>query len=165
MVRSIIRQIERNLTASVGSNPDQLIRPRSAESIKASGHVTAPKGRTHDCKRPTAHHKKTLASRGPSTHEAALHAHVIVGVAVRLSAHHNPTIAAQAGSSCAKLRSKPLSRAEGLQFGFKRQSRWVVGVLYALKVKEKSRHPNQATWANVVSFAGSSQLMRRWHGP
>src|ERR1700722_18412719 len=72
MVRSIIRQIERNLTASVGSNPDQLIRPRSAESIKASGHVTAPKGRTHDCKRPTAHHKKTLASRGQSTHEAAL---------------------------------------------------------------------------------------------
>jgi len=52
MVRSVIRQIERNLTASVGSNPDQLIRPRSAESIKASGHVTAPKGRTHDCKRP-----------------------------------------------------------------------------------------------------------------
>ena len=52
MVRSVIRQIERNLTASVGSNPDRLIRPRSAKSIKASGHVTAPKGRTHDCKRP-----------------------------------------------------------------------------------------------------------------
>jgi hypothetical protein len=71
MAQSIIRQIERNLTASVGSNSDQLIRPRSAESIKASGRVTAPKGRTHDCKRPLLI-TKNLANRGPSTHEAAL---------------------------------------------------------------------------------------------
>src|SRR3954470_24695196 len=30
---------------------------------------TAPKGRTHDCKRPVLRAKKTLASWGPSTHE------------------------------------------------------------------------------------------------
>jgi hypothetical protein len=35
--------------------------------------MTAQKGRTHDCKRPLLITKKTLASRGPSTHEAALH--------------------------------------------------------------------------------------------
>jgi hypothetical protein len=53
-------------------NPDQLIRPRPAEPIKASGHVkTAPAGRTHDCKRPVLIPKKALASGGPSTHEAA----------------------------------------------------------------------------------------------
>lgn len=34
--------------------------------------MTAQKGRTHDCKRPLLITKKTLASRGPSTHEAAL---------------------------------------------------------------------------------------------
>jgi hypothetical protein len=39
MAQSVIRRIERNLTASAGSNPDQLIRPRSAESIKASGQI------------------------------------------------------------------------------------------------------------------------------
>jgi hypothetical protein len=33
--------------------------------------MTAQKGRTHDCKRPLLITKKTLASRGPSTHEAA----------------------------------------------------------------------------------------------
>jgi hypothetical protein len=60
MAQSVIRQIEKNLTASVGSNPDQLIRLRSAESIKASGHVTAPKGRTHDCKRPLLIIKRLL---------------------------------------------------------------------------------------------------------
>ena len=30
---------------------------------------TAPKGRTHDCKRPAASRDKTLAIRGPSTHD------------------------------------------------------------------------------------------------
>jgi RNase P subunit RPR2 len=33
---------------------------------------TAQKGRTHDCKRPLLITQKILASRGPSTHEAAL---------------------------------------------------------------------------------------------
>jgi hypothetical protein len=33
--------------------------------------ATAPKGRTHDCKRPVLFTKITLASWGPSTHEAA----------------------------------------------------------------------------------------------
>jgi hypothetical protein len=53
MAQSVIRRIERNLSASAGSNPDQ-IRPRSVESIKARGHVSAPKGRTHDCKHEVA---------------------------------------------------------------------------------------------------------------
>jgi hypothetical protein len=30
---------------------------------------TAPKGRTHDCKRPALFTQKTLAIRGPSTHD------------------------------------------------------------------------------------------------
>ena len=64
MAQSVIRQIERNLTASAGSNPDQLIRPRSAESIKASGHVSRTKGRTHDCKRPLLITKKLLQVGG-----------------------------------------------------------------------------------------------------
>jgi hypothetical protein len=39
MAQSVTRRIERNLTASVAFEPGQLIRPRSAESIKASGYV------------------------------------------------------------------------------------------------------------------------------
>jgi hypothetical protein len=34
--------------------------------------ATAPKGRTHDCKRPVFLTKITFAGWGPSTHEAAL---------------------------------------------------------------------------------------------
>jgi len=64
MAQSVTPRIERNLTASVGSNPDQLIRPRSAESIKASGYRTAQKGRTHDRKRPLLITKKLLQVGG-----------------------------------------------------------------------------------------------------
>jgi hypothetical protein len=39
MAQSVTRRIERNLTASVAFEPGQLIRPRSAESIKASGYA------------------------------------------------------------------------------------------------------------------------------
>src|ERR1700747_1473550 len=52
-------------------DPDKLIRPRSADSIKACGHHAAPIGRTHDRKRlllPIP--PKVLADRGPSTHDA-----------------------------------------------------------------------------------------------
>src|ERR1700751_1493013 len=51
-------------------DPDKLIRPRSADSIKACGHHAAPIGRTHDRKRlllPIP--PKVLADRGPSKHE------------------------------------------------------------------------------------------------
>src|ERR1700745_2863566 len=39
MAEAVTRRIERNLPASVAVEPGQLIRPRSAESIKASGYV------------------------------------------------------------------------------------------------------------------------------
>jgi hypothetical protein len=51
-------------------DPDKLIRPRSADPIKACGHYAAPIGRTHDRKRPLLFiTPKVLADRGPSTHE------------------------------------------------------------------------------------------------
>jgi hypothetical protein len=37
--------------ASWDHDPDKLIRPRSADSIKACGHYAAPTGRTHERKR------------------------------------------------------------------------------------------------------------------
>ena len=50
-------------------DPDKLIRPRSADSIKACGHYAAPIGRTHDRKRLLLTIAlKVLADRGPSTH-------------------------------------------------------------------------------------------------
>jgi hypothetical protein len=50
-------------------DPDKLIRPRSADPIKACGHYAAPIGRTHDRKRPLLFiTPKVLADRGPSTH-------------------------------------------------------------------------------------------------
>src|SRR5258707_12912816 len=52
-------------------DPDKLIRPRSADSIKACGHYAAPIGRTHDRKRLLLLVTlKVLAGRGPSTHES-----------------------------------------------------------------------------------------------
>ena len=54
-------------------NPDKLIRPRSADCIKACGHYAAPIGRTHDRKRlPLLITHKVLADRGPSTHESPI---------------------------------------------------------------------------------------------
>jgi len=51
-------------------DPDKLIRPRSADSIKACGRYAAPIGRTHDRKRLLLFiTPKVLADRGPSTHE------------------------------------------------------------------------------------------------
>jgi hypothetical protein len=51
-------------------DPDKLIRPRSADSIKACGHYAAPIGRTHDRKRLLLIiAPKVLADRGPSTRE------------------------------------------------------------------------------------------------
>src|SRR5436190_17516243 len=51
-------------------DPDKLIRPRSADPIKACGHYAAPIGRTHDRKRLLLFMTpKVLADRGPSTHE------------------------------------------------------------------------------------------------
>jgi hypothetical protein len=50
-------------------DPDKLIRPRSADSIKACGRYAAPIGRTHDRKRLLLLiTPKVLADRGPSTH-------------------------------------------------------------------------------------------------
>ena len=52
-------------------DPDKLIRPRSADSIKACGQHAAPTGRTNDRKRLLLLiTPKVLAERGPSTHEA-----------------------------------------------------------------------------------------------
>src|ERR1700704_1031387 len=72
MAQSVIRQIERNLTASAGlqSRPTDKASIRGIHQGQRSCEI-AQKGRTHDCKRPLLITKKTLASRGPSTHEAA----------------------------------------------------------------------------------------------
>jgi hypothetical protein len=72
MAASVIRQIERSLTASAGFSS----RPTDKASIRGNHQgrrscKAAPKGRTHDRKRPALFTKKTLASGGPSTHEAA----------------------------------------------------------------------------------------------
>jgi transposase len=49
----LVRQRTMLANALRGLNPDKLIRPRYAEPIRASGPcLTAPKGRTHDRKRP-----------------------------------------------------------------------------------------------------------------
>src|SRR3977135_3417019 len=71
MAQSVIRQIERNLTASAGlqSRPTDKASIRGIHQGQRSCEI-AQKGRTHDCKRPLLITKKTLASRGPSTHEA-----------------------------------------------------------------------------------------------
>ena len=71
MAQSVIRRIERNLTASAGLQS----RPTDKASIRGIHQgqrscETAQKGRTHDCKRPLLITQKTLANRGPSTHEA-----------------------------------------------------------------------------------------------
>jgi len=53
-------------------NPDQLIRPRSAETIKASGHVNRTRKAGHmTASDQCSSRQKALASWGPSTHEAA----------------------------------------------------------------------------------------------
>jgi hypothetical protein len=72
MAQSVTRRIERSLTASAGFRS----RPTDKASICGNHQgqrscEIAPKGRTHDCKRPVLLTKKALASRGPSTHEAA----------------------------------------------------------------------------------------------
>jgi hypothetical protein len=72
MAQSVTRRIERSLTASAGFQS----RPTDKASICGNHQgqrscETAPKGRTHDCKRPVLRTKKTLATWGPSTHEAA----------------------------------------------------------------------------------------------
>src|ERR1700704_4332480 len=74
MEQSVIRQIERNLTASAGlqSRPTDKASIRGIHQGQRSCEI-AQKGRTHDSKRPLLITKKTLASRGPSTHEAALY--------------------------------------------------------------------------------------------
>src|SRR3981189_214037 len=67
MAQSVIRQIERNLTASAGlqSRPTDKASIRGIHQGQRSCEI-AQKGRTHDCKRPLLITKKTLASRGPS---------------------------------------------------------------------------------------------------
>ena len=72
MAQSVTRRIERSLTASAGFRS----RPTDKASICGNHQgqrscEIAPKGRTHDCKRPVLLTKKALASWGPSTHEAA----------------------------------------------------------------------------------------------
>src|SRR5229473_2766964 len=54
MLRTVGRTDGPSYTCSVtwDFDPGKLIRPRSADSIKASGHGAASKGRTHDRKRP-----------------------------------------------------------------------------------------------------------------
>src|SRR6266849_9169207 len=54
MLRTVGRTDGPSYTCSVSwdFDPGKLIRPRSADSIKASGHGAASKGRTHDRKRP-----------------------------------------------------------------------------------------------------------------
>jgi hypothetical protein len=56
-----------------GVRTSQLIRPRSAESIKASGYVRPRRKAGHMIANDHCSSRKILASRGPSTHEAALH--------------------------------------------------------------------------------------------
>src|SRR5262249_16686639 len=59
-------------------DPDKLIRPRPADSIKACGHCAAPTGRTHDRKRLLLLlTPKILADRGPSTHETLPELHTL----------------------------------------------------------------------------------------
>ena len=72
MAHSVTRQIERSLTASA----ELQTRPTDKASIRGNhqgrrSSKAASKGRTNDCKRPVFLTKKTLASWGPSTHEAA----------------------------------------------------------------------------------------------
>src|SRR6266436_909348 len=86
MASSVKRRIEGNLTRVKGQcDPVGLIRPRSTVPIKACGSDAAQTGRTHDRKRPSlAARKKTLARRGPSTHDPAIHA---AGFSCKLQAH------------------------------------------------------------------------------
>jgi hypothetical protein len=73
MVQSVTRRIERNLTASVAFEPGQLIRPRSAESIKTSGYVRPRRKAGHmTASDRCSSRKKFLQAGGPSTHEAVL---------------------------------------------------------------------------------------------
>src|ERR1700720_4389756 len=72
MVQSVIRRIERNLTASAGfrSRPTDKASTRGIHQGQRSC-KTALKGRTHDCKRPLFITRKNSCKSGPSTHEAA----------------------------------------------------------------------------------------------
>ena len=82
MAQSVTRRIERSLTASAGFRS----RPTDKASICGNHQgqrscEIAPKGRTHDCKRPVLLTKKALASWGPSTHEATYSGRVVAVVA------------------------------------------------------------------------------------
>jgi hypothetical protein len=74
MASSVERRIEDTLRRVKGHHdPAGLIRPRSTVPIKACGYPAAQPGRTHDRKRPfRCHSHKTLARRGPSTHDPAI---------------------------------------------------------------------------------------------
>lgn len=69
MVWSVDPTVERSLRSPQDFEFSEVIRPRPAEPIKASGRSAAFIGRTHDCKRPACTiQKNVLAKRGPSTH-------------------------------------------------------------------------------------------------
>jgi hypothetical protein len=74
MAVSVNRQIEGKLSRVMGQrDPAGLIRPRSSSPIRACGLVPRQRaGRMTAIGRP-CRHAKTLASRGPSTHDPGIH--------------------------------------------------------------------------------------------
>jgi hypothetical protein len=70
MVQSVDPTVERSLRGPQDFEFIEVMRPRPAEPIKASGRCAALTGRTHDCKRPACTiQKNVLAKLGPSTQE------------------------------------------------------------------------------------------------
>src|ERR1700735_612571 len=71
MAMSVKRRIERNLSNVMGQrDPEVMIRVRSTDSIRASGLVPRQQaGHMTASDRTRQNAKKTLASRGPSTHD------------------------------------------------------------------------------------------------
>jgi hypothetical protein len=69
MVQSVDPTVERSLRGPQDFEFSEVMRPRPAEPIKASGPGAASTGRTHDRKRPVCTiEKNVLAKLGPSTH-------------------------------------------------------------------------------------------------
>ena len=69
----LVRQRAVLVNALRGHEPAVMTGPPLTDDIRASGHATAPKGRTHDCTRPTSATQKTLANQAPSTHDPGAH--------------------------------------------------------------------------------------------
>ena len=68
----------------MGFEPGILIGTRSADHIRASGHVPREQAGHMTCTRPQAAHQIPLATRAPSTHDPGVRARSIVGSGARL---------------------------------------------------------------------------------